>query len=104
MNDELPAKRNPRGNSMRVPVPGEKQQLEDKQAHCPYAWRPTEKWQDLFSEQQFNLEQQKRAYKNSEGESQLPGHVTVCHNRKRTMSNDRGPAGLPASFGNGMHK
>ena len=104
MNDELPAKRKPRRNSMRIPVPGEKQQLEDKQAHCPYAWRPTEKWQDLFSEQQFNLEEQKRAYKNSEGESQLPGHVTVCHHRKRTMSNGHGPARLPASFGRAIHK
>ena len=35
MSDDLPANGKPRGKSMRIPITGEKQQLEDKNADRP---------------------------------------------------------------------
>ena len=56
VNDDLATKGKPLGKHMRVPVPREKQQLEDKHTHCPYGWRATKKWKEFLSENQLNLE------------------------------------------------
>jgi hypothetical protein len=63
VDDELSAKWDPCSHSMRVPVTEEEQKLKDKQAHGPNSGSAPEKRQNLFSQQQFDLEQQKRAEK-----------------------------------------
>ena len=89
MDDDLPAKRQPRGNCIRISLPGEKQQLEDNQADCPYVCRTAKKWEDFLSEQQLNLEEQERTQKDRQGKRQPSGPVLVGPGRGCAGKGDR---------------
>src|SRR6266852_965496 len=84
VNDDLPPKRKPRGKPVRVPVRGEKQQLEDKHAHRPNGCRTTKKSKDFLAEQQLNLEEQKRTEEDRRGKRQRSSPATVRSRRGRT--------------------
>jgi hypothetical protein len=88
VNDDLPAKGKPHRKSVRVPVPGEKQQLENKDAHCPYGWRTTKKWKDFLAEQQLNLKEQKRTEEDRHGKRQLSSREAIRPHRGCTGDND----------------
>ena len=88
MNDDLRPKRKPRGKSVRVPVRGEKQQLEDKNAHCPNGRRTAKKSKDLLAEQQLNLEEQKGTEEDRRGKRQRSSPATVRSRRGRTGNKD----------------
>src|ERR1700676_4200287 len=77
MNEHLPANRKVRGEPVRVAITGEEQQLEDKHARRPYGGRAAEKWEELFPEQQLNLEEQKRAEEDGQGKGQLFSPASV---------------------------
>ena len=88
VNDDLRPKGKPRGKSVRVPVRGEKQQLEDKHAHCPYGCSTTKKSKDFLGEQQLNLEEQKRTEEDRHGKRQRSSPAAVGLHRGRTGNKD----------------
>ena len=83
MNDNLRPKWKPRGKSVRVPVRGEKQQLEDQHAHSPNGCRTTKKSKDFLTKQQLNLEEQERTEEDRRGKRQRssPGTFRSCRGR-----------------------
>ena len=71
MNEDLPAEGGPLGQSMRISVPGEKQPLENKHANRSNGRSASEKRQDLLSEQQLDLEDEKRAGEDRDSKRRL---------------------------------
>src|SRR5579862_468244 len=89
MHNDLLAKRKPRGKSMRIGVPGEKKQLEDKYADRPNRRRATEEGEHFLSKQQLNLEEEKRTHEDRESERQPSRLALGRGKRKRNGSRDR---------------
>ncbi len=73
---------------MRVPVRGEKQQLEDQHAHSPNGCRTAKKPKDFLAEQQLNLEEQKRTEEDRRGKRQRSNPTSVRSRRGRTGNKD----------------
>ena len=78
------------GQSVRVPVTGEKEKLEDKYAGVPDGRRTPKDGQKLLAEEELNLEEQKSAKENGEGERQLSRIAGIGIRRRGCRQIERG--------------
>ena len=104
MNDRLSANRKPGRKSMRVAVTGEEQQLEDQHARRPNRGCAAEKWEELFPEQQLNLEKQKRAEEDGQGKGHLFSPASVGPYLGRARNDFVFPPGDGRNFDSGTHR